>query len=60
MSRQDNSRKGKTSGRGAQNSKSTSSARGNAPLRGEGNKKSTARGNAPVRPKPGKSTVPSG
>lgn len=59
MSRQDNSRKGKTSGRGAQNSKSKSSARGNAPLRGEGNKKSTARGNAPVRPKPGKSTVPS-
>ncbi|MFC7356496.1 pseudouridine synthase [Jejudonia soesokkakensis] len=59
MSRQDNSRKGKTSGRGAQHSKGKSSARGNAPLRGEGSKKSSARGNAPVRPKSGKSTTPS-
>lgn len=49
MSRQDNSRKGKTSGRGAQNNKGKSTARGNAPLKGEGFKKSSGRGNAPVK-----------
>jgi 23S rRNA pseudouridine2605 synthase len=49
MSRQDNSRKGKTSGRGAQHTKGKSTARGNAPLKGEGFKKSSGRGNAPVK-----------
>lgn len=42
MSRNDNSRKGKTSGRGNNNAKSKSSARGNAPLKRDGKSKPMA------------------
>jgi 23S rRNA pseudouridine2605 synthase len=58
MSRQDNSRKGKTSGRGNNTSKGKSSARGNAPLKGENRKKPSARDVAPVRPTIGKKGNP--
>lgn len=43
MSRQDNSGKGKASGRGGNNSRKRSSARGNAPLKSEAPKKQTGR-----------------
>ncbi len=56
MSRQDNSRKGKTSGRGNSTSKGKSSARGNAPLKGESRNKPSGRGGASVRPATDKKT----
>ena len=43
MSRQDNSGKGKASGRGGNNSRKRSSARGNAPLNSESLPKKTGR-----------------
>jgi len=45
MSRNDNSGKGKASGRGADNQRKKSSARGNAPLKSENPKKPSARQN---------------
>lgn len=55
MSRQDNSRNGKASGRGSNNSRGKSSARGNAPLKTE-NKFSGSKKKAPIKkeatPKP--------
>ena len=50
MSRQDNSRKGKTSGIGKNTGKGKSSARVNAPFKGGHRNKPSGRGNAPVRP----------
>ncbi len=55
MSRNDNSRKGKTSGRGANNAKSKSNARGNAPVKRVGKSKPTAE-TAPVVKAPTKRT----
>ncbi|MGJ8664880.1 MAG: pseudouridine synthase [Patiriisocius sp.] len=55
MSRNDNSRKGKTSGRGANNAKSKSNARGNAPVKRVGKSKPTAE-TAPVAKAPTKRT----
>lgn len=43
MSRQDSTNKGKASGRGADNKRKSSSARGNAPLKSDGPKKPTGR-----------------
>ncbi|WP_432411852.1 pseudouridine synthase [Rasiella sp. SM2506] len=57
MSRQDNSKKGKTSGRGNNTSKGKSSARGNAPMKGENRAKPSGRGSAPVRPATDKKTT---
>ena len=56
MSRQDNSRKGKTSGRGNNTTKGKSSARGNAPLKGENRNKPTGRGGAPTKHTAGSKT----
>jgi 23S rRNA pseudouridine2605 synthase len=47
MSRQDNSGKGKASGRGGNNTRNRSSARGNAPLKSENTNKPTQRANPP-------------
>lgn len=52
MSRQDNTNKGRTSGRGKSTSKGKSSARGNAPLKGENRKKPSARGAVSTGSKP--------
>ena len=50
MSRQDKSKKGKTSGRGKNTSKGKSSARGNAPMKGGKSKKPSNTHLAPARP----------
>ncbi|QIE59437.1 rRNA pseudouridine synthase [Rasiella rasia] len=49
MSRQDNTRKGKTSGRGGAKGKGKSTSRGNAPVKSTGHKKSGAKPLAPKR-----------
>lgn len=51
MSRQDNQNRGKASGRGSNNRRNRSNARGNAPLKPENLRKKTGRQQDPVTPK---------